>query len=69
MTLNPDDLRVESFATGPGEDAVITGPVPVYKCTANPAHHSACHVCYESERTLCYASCELSCVVCSGAWA
>ena len=68
MTLNPDDLRVESFDTGgPGEDAAITSPV--YKCTANPAHHSACYVCYETDRTMCYASCELTCVVCSRLYA
>jgi hypothetical protein len=66
MALNVDDLHVESFETGGGSDGdVITDPAPVYKCTQNPAHDSACHVCWNTGRTMCYRSCEITCVVCT----
>lgn len=67
MTLNTDELRVETFDLGAASFQAITDPIPVYKCTNNPADHSACYVCWNTDRTACARTCEISCQVCSGA--
>jgi len=61
MKLNLDTLDVQTFETAAADSDVSA--ITAEPKTNEPAYHSKCYVCYETDRTMCKDTCEVGCPI------